>query len=533
LNKRADFAQRLHDVMHIAGAKSVYQTRAYACGLLDNDFVHMDEALDIMVATMLGLQTKNPLHWRVSAVPFEIAVDGRLEGECLAQGINMEGDPRSLLRRLETTLGMEGLASSRKCGRLTGHDKGKGFKLDDPNKTTADAPVMKKQTTLGFVKHTLFQKLVHFGVTFKSKYVEGISEDLTKAFEKMNIDGDDEVSEEEFVQAMSAYLRKLGDDSFTEDDLVQMYRYIDLDGSGGVTVTELAAALSGLVEPVMPAELPEDSHEGLMDDTDLGTGLAAVRRFRNTNVDDPLGTGKCPIASGRRVSIRGSINPAILESNEDMEVSPCDVVVEDDGFYCEDASAAEEVIVEDAFQISSERANALFRIGPSPAECSIGADVGKDDPETPQIDHMHENFEQEKDSDQTGSLAAGVVLLDALASAVDDFVDLGIDLDQSQTPTSQGSCDRVLENVGNGAGSAGHCDQMEIYEPSPDAVTVSASTHEHPLELINGSSTWRCAGGSSDCTRRLGFPQAQWCCRKCDYSLCHGCSHNLVGQTNL
>ena len=100
LGQRERFAQRLHDVVKIASARSAPELRSCAFHILDNDYQSLNEALDVLQFTLLGLQPLKSRKWRCAPVPFELAVDGRLEGELKALGLEPEGDAREILRRL-------------------------------------------------------------------------------------------------------------------------------------------------------------------------------------------------------------------------------------------------------------------------------------------------------------------------------------------------------------------------------------------------------------------------------------------------
>merc|ERR1712232_646969 len=92
LQSRAAFAQRLDDVCEILRSEKSLDIRTHAFGLLDNDVLKLDAALDTLQYTFLGLQPANFLKWRCDAAPFEVAADGRLEGEALARGMGRADD---------------------------------------------------------------------------------------------------------------------------------------------------------------------------------------------------------------------------------------------------------------------------------------------------------------------------------------------------------------------------------------------------------------------------------------------------------
>merc|ERR1712137_1503354 len=87
LCKREQFAQRLHDLVKIAGSESSAGLRTFAIKLLDNDMKELDEALDVLQYELVGLQPKSQFRWRCAPKNFEVAIDGRLEGELIARRI--------------------------------------------------------------------------------------------------------------------------------------------------------------------------------------------------------------------------------------------------------------------------------------------------------------------------------------------------------------------------------------------------------------------------------------------------------------
>jgi len=90
---RANFAQRLHDILKVVGAQSTFDLRAMCMDIQDNDLVRLDIALDVLQFCVLGLQPPERFKWRCSEVPFELAVKGRLEGELLACGNAEHAEP--------------------------------------------------------------------------------------------------------------------------------------------------------------------------------------------------------------------------------------------------------------------------------------------------------------------------------------------------------------------------------------------------------------------------------------------------------
>merc|ERR1712232_1369163 len=73
LKKRTRFAQRLDDLCEILRSESALDMRAYAFRLQDNDVLKLDQALDTLQYTFLGLQPRSILKRRCDAVPFEVA----------------------------------------------------------------------------------------------------------------------------------------------------------------------------------------------------------------------------------------------------------------------------------------------------------------------------------------------------------------------------------------------------------------------------------------------------------------------------
>lgn len=203
VKKRCVFGERLNDIVKIAGTRSVMDLRCYASALLDNDYMFLDTALDVVQFTLLRLQSQRRSRWRCEpGVPFEVAVGGRLEGELRALGIDT--GERGLTRRLRAAL---------LCHEARRHDGRR------------------------------WSHMVQQGVT-------GVSETIRVLFDTADVDRTGALSETEFATAV---LEHIGVDGLTLEEVRQVYRYIDADGSDSLTVEELAEAMDGLADPVLPA----------------------------------------------------------------------------------------------------------------------------------------------------------------------------------------------------------------------------------------------------------------------------------------
>jgi hypothetical protein len=229
LSQRELFAQRLHDIVNIVSLRSALELRAYAFQILDNDYHTLDAALDVLQYTVLGLQPMNPRKWRCSPhTTFELAIPGRVEGELRALGLEPEGDARIQLRRLrEYVVLHEGV--SRQLSGVTSESTG---------------------TSSRSSRNTITN-----GMHSAQEYFQGIPVLLKKMFETLDKDHSHTVSEEEFVAALRDCLDSEHGDlhGFNDAALRSCYRYIDVDGSGEVSLPEFCTILQGVGQAaVMP-----------------------------------------------------------------------------------------------------------------------------------------------------------------------------------------------------------------------------------------------------------------------------------------
>lgn len=215
VRQRVAFAQRLDDITRIVGNMEMLELRMYALQLLDNDMLAVDRALDVMQITLLGLQHKSRWQWRCQNIPFEVAVDGRLEGEVQARNARKDHDCRSLVRAL--------LAS------LTQADPRRNNSTSSSNLRTS-VVVRKIQGMMPEVHHFI------------------------KWLDAQNDSGQN-LTKDTFVSSTLQYTSgHTGVSSFpvtpslTEEELSMVFEYLDLDMSGNLSSQELAVQLTALSE---------------------------------------------------------------------------------------------------------------------------------------------------------------------------------------------------------------------------------------------------------------------------------------------
>jgi len=207
LGARAEFAGRMNDVIKIVASRDMLELRAYAINLLDNDARCVDRALDALLFTLLGYQSKHWQRWRVAPIPFKVASKVRLAAEMQARGLVDNTDVRIQMRQFRNALD-------------TGH-------AASTELNSVRAWAESSQSSMGRV----------------SAHVHG----LVATYDE---DGDGLLSKAEFISGMSRHfashpeLRDVGDDFFAT-----IFDYIDIDKSGAVTAIEVANALHKEPEP--------------------------------------------------------------------------------------------------------------------------------------------------------------------------------------------------------------------------------------------------------------------------------------------
>lgn len=233
----ADFAERLSDIVQIAGARSFFDLRAYAMSLHDRDRIYLDRALNIVQFTMLGLQSRRPRHWRCEpGVPFEVAAPGRLEGEL--QSLGLDPGSRKLLRLLRNEL-----LESDWVGEGTPRDPVSGLPRGAQPET----------------RHRICQ-VTSAAVLGLADRVKGIDVRVRHIFETLDSDGRGTLSLGEFVDGMFSVLCGSGA-PLSREQLVEIFRYIDADQTGYLSVEELSQGIGEQPEPIYSAGRgpPQDS----------------------------------------------------------------------------------------------------------------------------------------------------------------------------------------------------------------------------------------------------------------------------------
>lgn len=205
---RCHFADRFRNIIKIVGSMDFTELRQYAFRLLDRDVVHLNCALDILMATVLGIQSQSFWCWRCMDKPFVELSEGMLEGERIARGVWSSDDYRVVARRF-----LEALAQYR-------HDNFNGGRKD--NNTSS-------------------------ALRIAGGDVNSVARDV---FNMINLRNDDNIDKAEFVEVFTNIISpKFG---LTAEDLMHVYQTVDIDGDEKLTVVEIAHALNGIAVPKRP-----------------------------------------------------------------------------------------------------------------------------------------------------------------------------------------------------------------------------------------------------------------------------------------
>lgn len=226
--ERVEFAQRLDDITRIVGNMELMKLREYTLSLLDNDVFVLDQALNILQYTVLGLQHKSRWLWRCDNIPHQVAVDGRLEGEVEARDVRKPSDHRPLVRTLLAVLWL---------------------RLDGSSGPQGAMSLKKSNFILWGIQRSLRPEVQRF-ISWLDE-AEGVrtpSKDDTARI----------LTKDKFVSSVLKYLQEnppmltavdASTECLTEEELAAVFDYVDLDMSGRVSWQELAVQLTALPEP--------------------------------------------------------------------------------------------------------------------------------------------------------------------------------------------------------------------------------------------------------------------------------------------
>eukprot|EP00747_Dinoflagellata_sp_TGD_P035165 gnl/TRDRNA2_/TRDRNA2_137696_c1_seq1.p1 gnl/TRDRNA2_/TRDRNA2_137696_c1~~gnl/TRDRNA2_/TRDRNA2_137696_c1_seq1.p1 ORF type:complete len:533 (+),score=52.75 gnl/TRDRNA2_/TRDRNA2_137696_c1_seq1:236-1600(+) len=255
LRRRLIFSQSLHDIVKIVGSKSTTDLRAYALSMeYENDVQQVQDALDTLQFTMLGLQVNNRLKRRCGLHPFEIGDESRLEGELVHLGLRAPDDHRQLMRRLLSSLqDTETVSQGMEC------KKGHG-----------NLRRQRTNSTVHYFDHesrsTRICKMIR--LTCGSSGRPGLSFPLELLADRLDPYDIGVMSEEEFVSRCNSHLLKIGVLNFSQDDLRKIFDYIDFSSCGQITVEEVLSALLSVPNFADAAVEKENGPTGI-----IGSGL--------------------------------------------------------------------------------------------------------------------------------------------------------------------------------------------------------------------------------------------------------------------
>jgi len=229
--RRLNFSQRLADVSQIMASRHILDIRCLAMHLSDNDLEHLDKALDVLAFVTLGLQSAKA--GRRRCVPFatERHREGRLEGELIARGANMQHDGRQLLRQLNKILSQD-----------------VPDKKQEHKKNVPIHHLKRSWSEISHLTHDVTENILH------SKVMSDVPERVRHVFEEMDVDRDGRITREEFAIGFSGLVScDNGEHPFQSDDLVTLFNFMDVDQSGSLSLLELAQILQEATEPRLPS----------------------------------------------------------------------------------------------------------------------------------------------------------------------------------------------------------------------------------------------------------------------------------------
>merc|ERR1712019_214118 len=79
--------------------------------------------------------------------------------------------------------------------------------------------------------------------------------------------GADSFTEATFVQAIRTYLAEEHKDMFTDEQLINIFRYINVDGNEDIDKADLEMYLNTLPRPVYPSRMPSEVMKSVLQPT--------------------------------------------------------------------------------------------------------------------------------------------------------------------------------------------------------------------------------------------------------------------------
>jgi len=193
--------------------------------MLDNDVSTLSNAMDVLVWTMLKMQPGSSNRRRCLPVPMQVASMDALENNVRALGVGSSDDYRSLVRQLASQLFAE------KCS-----SQGVGTSI---SRSFSALP----SSTLA-----AYQR--------QADKIAGVSEQMSQLFTTLDKEPDGKITQEEFVSGVRDLLKHKSTALFPEDDIRKVFKYLDSNGDGNVSLVELTA---GFCRHTREAQHKEDT----------------------------------------------------------------------------------------------------------------------------------------------------------------------------------------------------------------------------------------------------------------------------------
>lgn len=236
LRSKMEAAERLHDLGSIIHFENSVALRKYVLTLCETDLKQLENSLETLNFTHLGLQPRQRLKWWIGNTPFQVCENGRLEGEVRARGIDPgPGDFREDLRILKRLL----LSPER-------HRESQSL-IEQSRKVMA--------------------KVTHVDVPIE----------ILKIFERADKNHDSELSKTEFVSCLQARFQEKGSSMqyFSEHRLEEIFDHIDVGEVSYISLVQFTEALFKVTNPVFPEGYEEhdviNDLEGTFPDPESGT----------------------------------------------------------------------------------------------------------------------------------------------------------------------------------------------------------------------------------------------------------------------
>lgn len=209
--ERAELMQDMADISIIVGALPFRELREYGLQVRGKDIVALKAAMEALQFTLVGLQPKNRWHWRADdRVPFDLCVDGRLEGKLIANGLQREDDYRPMARRLRDSVAAADVTS-------------RNAELPHHGSTASSLSAIVRKGVTSTPNHSFAQFL---------KAASTPQTDITK---------------EVFVSKTPDFCGT----TLSANDLGHIFDYFDLDLGGTLNPLELEDMLDAVDEPII------------------------------------------------------------------------------------------------------------------------------------------------------------------------------------------------------------------------------------------------------------------------------------------